>query len=76
MASFEHGGTCSGAIADPSSDGSFRTSDTDWGPLYGLAAFAAVLAALMTPIAIAVFVMWPPPYEDDAREVVPVIARL
>ena len=62
-------------LRTPSSDGSFWTSMTPSGaPLYGLAAFAAVLAALMTPIATAVFVMWPPPYDDDPREVVPVVA--
>jgi hypothetical protein len=36
--------------------------------LYRVAALAATLAALLTPVAIAVFAIWPPPYDGSAKK--------
>ena len=43
-----------------------RAVETDWRALYPIGGIAAVLAAAVTPIVIAVFALWPPPYEDGA----------
>lgn len=49
-----------------STNGSRPERATDWRPLYRIGGFAAILAAVITPITIAVFSMWPPPYDDGA----------
>ena len=62
----EHGGTRAGAASDPSD----QRIATD--PRTGLEAavpdrgIAALLAAVVTPIVVAVFAAWPPPYDDGA----------
>lgn len=52
----------------PSINGSLRDRATDWRPLFRLGGFAAILAALITPITIAVFSIWPPPYDEGAAK--------
>jgi len=42
--------------------------DLGWSPLYRLAGMAAAVAALMTPLAITVFAIWPPPYDKGAAK--------
>jgi hypothetical protein len=39
-----------------------------WKPLYKIAGAAALITAVLTPIAIAVFAVWPPPYDGTAED--------
>lgn len=48
------------------SNGSNTPSASDQRPLYRLAGIAAALAAILTPITIAVYATWPPPYDEGA----------
>ena len=52
----------------PSTNGSKRIPEEDWRSLYRVGGIAALLAAVITPIVIAVFAAWPPPYDDGAAE--------
>ncbi len=42
--------------------------ETEWRPLYRVAGAAALLTALLIPIQIAVFVLWPPPLDGTASD--------
>lgn len=42
--------------------------DPRWSALYTLGGAAAMLAAIITPIAIAAFIIWPPPLDGTAAE--------
>jgi hypothetical protein len=39
-----------------------------WKPLYKIAGAAALITAVLTPIALAVFAVWPPPYDGTAED--------
>ena len=54
--------------ATPTKETSTLPGDRGWTSLYRLAGVAAGLAALITPIAIAVFAIWPPPYDEGAAK--------
>jgi hypothetical protein len=45
-----------------------ETVDVRWRSLYKVAAAAALISALLTPVAVAVFIVWPPPLEGTAEE--------
>ena len=49
-----------------STNGSQPIQESDWRPLYRIGGIAAIVAAVVTPIIIAVFAAWPPPYDDGA----------
>ena len=53
-------------IGIQANNGSKRIPDPDWKPLYRIGGIAALLAAVLTPIVIAVFAAWPPPYDESA----------
>ena len=52
----------------PTREGPLIVGNRGWTTLYRLAGVAAVFAALITPIAIAVFAIWPPPYDEGAAK--------
>jgi hypothetical protein len=52
-------------LSDDSSD---RGRGTAWRSLYRVGGVAATLAAVITPLTIAVFAKWPPPYDAGAAE--------
>jgi uncharacterized membrane protein YeaQ/YmgE (transglycosylase-associated protein family) len=45
-----------------------ETVDVRWRSLYRVAAASALITAVLTPITVAVFVIWPPPYEGAVNE--------
>src|SRR5688572_13413541 len=45
-----------------------QTAALDWRPLWLVAGRSAFGAALLTPVTIAGFMLWPPPYDGRARE--------
>jgi hypothetical protein len=49
-------------------DVSAETVDLQWRTLYRVAAASALASALLTPIAIVVFIIWPPPYQGTVEE--------
>jgi len=49
-------------------NGSKRIPEPDWRALYRVGGFAAVVGAVLTPIVIAVFAAWPPPYDEGAQK--------
>jgi len=55
-------------LGGASPNGFLRTPATDWSSLYRVGGIAALLAAVLTPIAITVFGISPPPYDDGAAE--------
>ena len=42
--------------------------DTDWKPLYRVGGVAALITAVLIPLQIIVFIVWPPPLEGPASE--------
>ena len=42
--------------------------DTDWKPLYRAGGIAALITAVLIPLQIIVFIVWPPPLEGTASE--------
>jgi hypothetical protein len=45
-----------------------EAAESRWKPLFRIAGAAALITAVLTPIAIAVFAIWPPPYEGTAED--------
>lgn len=45
-----------------------ETRNSGWQSLYRLAGLAALLSALLTPAAVVVFIVWPPPLEGDVED--------
>ena len=45
-----------------------ETPEASWKPLYRVAGFSALATAVLTPLLITVFAVWPPPYEGSAEE--------
>jgi hypothetical protein len=45
-----------------------ETVDVRWRSLYRVAAASALVTAVLTPVAIVVFIIWPPPYEGTVEE--------
>ena len=52
----------------PVTNGSRRIPEPDWRPLYRIGGVTALAAAVLTPVALAVFVVWPPPYGESAAK--------
>jgi hypothetical protein len=44
------------------------TRRSQWAVLYRIGGYAAAVAAVVTPVTIAVFSIWPPPYDEPATE--------
>ena len=45
-----------------------EAAESRWKPLFRIAGAAALTAAALTPVAIAVFAIWPPPYDGTAED--------
>lgn len=45
-----------------------EAAEARWKPLFRIAGTAALVTAVLTPIALAVFAIWPPPYEGTAED--------
>jgi hypothetical protein len=45
-----------------------EAAESRWKPLFRIAGAAASITAILTPIAISVFAIWPPPYEGTAQD--------
>ena len=45
-----------------------EAAESRWKPLFRIAGTAALTAAALTPVAIAVFAIWPPPYDGTAED--------
>jgi hypothetical protein len=54
-------------IVTPAVPDDHRSTEGRWRPLSRIAGFAALIAAIATPITIAVFALWPPPYEEGVE---------
>ena len=48
-------------------NGSKPFAEPDWKRLYRIGGIAALAAAVLTPIVITVFAVWPPPYDEGAE---------